>query len=108
MSSYDAVRRLASERPDWVPIMAACHREATRPGTSRFAGRWVLNDLRRRGWRGLTYKGEQVQSFPGLKMLERYGILEHDHTTRAGRRAYYTMRDPEGVDKALQELGSGP
>jgi len=92
-SGHDAVRKLARERPDWLPIVEACLEEA-KESEGEFAGAWVL-------WRA-NKKG--IKWFPGLRLLVRYGILKHTATVRAGRRAYYVMPDPEGVEKALQEL----
>ena len=94
-SGYNAVQRLARERPDWLPIVEACLEEAkeTKGG---FAGAWVLQRANKKGittW------------FPNLRLLVGYGILKHEDTTRGGRRAYYTMPDMDGVDRALRELG---
>lgn len=55
---------------------------------------WVLERSSKRG----------IRWFPNLRLLVSYGILKHEDTTRGGRRAYYTMPDPEGVEKALREL----
>jgi hypothetical protein len=108
MSSHDAVLRIADELPDWLPIVEGCLKEERQTQGSGFCGRWVLNDLTGDNWTGLTYRTTRVQSFPGLSTLVRRGILQHRSsmpTTRGGRRAYYTMPDPEGVEKALRELG---
>jgi len=96
-SVYVAVKRLAREKPDWLPIVAACRRLALT--TDTFAGRWVHNDLEKHGWSGL---------FTGLKMLESYGIVEHVKTTRAEQRAYWKMPDIAAVTVALFELGVAP
>ncbi|MFB6216523.1 MAG: hypothetical protein ABEJ72_06100, partial [Candidatus Aenigmatarchaeota archaeon] len=42
---------------------------------------------------------------PGLSVLASYDLLEKQETTRAGQRAYWKLKDPEGVRRALQELG---
>ena len=94
LSGYDAVRILAKERPDWLPIVRACLEEA-KDTKGRFAGAWVRSKAEKYG----------INWFPGLRLLVGYGILKHEDTTRSGRRAYYTMPDCEGVEKALQELG---
>ena len=105
MSGYVNVRRFAVDHRDWLPVVNACLKLARETGPSGFAGRWVLNELNRTGWKGLPYGDTRAQWFPGLKMLERYGILHHENTTRGGRRAYYTMPDPDAVEAALDELG---
>ena len=90
LSSYSAVKVLASEHPEWLEIPRACYDVADE--AEEFAGTWVVNHLGR--W------------FPSLRILARYGILEKVGTTRGGRRAYYRMVDREGVGTALRELGT--
>ncbi len=60
-----------------------------------FAGSWVLNKVKESG----------IKWFPGLRKLSSCGILERTDTSRGGRRAYYIMPDPGGVEEALRELG---
>jgi len=103
MSGYEATIRLAKEnrwynmpfgigQGDWLKVVKACYEEAVK--AREFAGSWVANRV---GW------------FPGLRTLVKYGILEKvGETVRAGRRAYYRMPDPEGVKRALEELGIDP
>lgn len=91
--------RLASERPDWIPVVrAAC--EAARMAESydgEFAGAWVLGEL--------TKKTGNSEWRPGLRTLVAYGLLEKSGpSTRGGRRSYYRMPDRHGVEQALQEL----
>lgn len=97
-----AVLELAYERGDWLPVLrAACvQARKTQPYGGRFAGSWVLQELAsqtgNREWR------------PGLRLLVAYGLLEKDgESTRGGRRAYYRMPDPDGVEQALAELDRG-
>lgn len=94
-----AVMRLASERPDWIPVLrAACQAAGAAEGfDGEFAGAWVLSELEKltgaREWR------------PGLRTLVTYGLLtKSGPSTRGGRRAYYQMRDRDGVELGLQEL----
>jgi hypothetical protein len=94
ITSYNGVKRLAKERPDWLPIVKECLACAEKYG--EFAGSWVLNEVKKIG----------IKWFPGLRILTSYGILERTETNRGGRRAYYIMPDPEGVKKALGELES--
>ena len=101
MDAYTAVKRLAREHQeengkiDWLSVVQACLEQA-KDTQGEFAGAWVLNKAKEKG----------IPWFPGLRLLVRYGILKHEDTTRGGRRAYYTMPDCEGVEKALQELGT--
>lgn len=94
-----AVMRLASERPDWLPVLqAAC--ESARQAEEydgEFAGSWVLAQLKQ-----LT--GENAWR-PGLRTLAVYGLIEKSGpSTRGGRRAYYRMPDRQGVELGLEEL----
>ena len=93
VSGYEAVKRLARERAKWLPIVEACLEENKRTGGD-FAGAWVLEEAKKRG----------VQWFPNLRILVSYGILQVKDRSRSGRRAYYIMPDPEGVQRALQEM----
>lgn len=101
--SYEGVMRLAREHPfkakgglpafdvDWLKVVKGCYEEARRLEGRSFAGAWVVDKV---GW------------FPGLRMLEKYGILKKEgETVRGGRRAYWTMPDMDGVGRALRELG---
>jgi len=100
MSGYEGTIRLAREkryfnlpfgrgRGDWLRVVKACYEEAIR--VEVFAGSWIVDKV---GW------------FPSLRTLVKYGILEKvGVTVRAGRRAYYRMPDPEGVRRALEQLG---
>ncbi len=91
MDGYEATLKLARERSHWTPVVAACLRRVRENPSAAFAGRYILDDV------GFW--------LPGLRSLVARGILRHDRTTRAGRRAYYTMPDPDGVERALGELG---
>lgn len=91
--------RLASEQPDWIPVLrAACERaRKSEPYGGEFAGRWVLQELSKQtgkpAWR------------PGLRLLVGYGLLEKvGASTRGGRRAYYRMPDRGAVERALEDL----
>lgn len=93
ISGYNAVKRLAREHPKWLPIVEACLEEA-KTTKGEFAGAWVLSQAKKKG----------INWFPNLRLFVSYGILKHEDTTRSGRRAYYTMPDIGGVQKALQEI----
>jgi hypothetical protein len=94
-----AVLRLASERPDWIPILEAASARAKKsePFGGQFAGHWVLVELEERlGSRAWV---------PGLRLLVAYGLLvKAGESSRGGRRAYYSMPDRVGVDEAIVEL----
>ena len=94
-STYANVKRLAEERPDWIPIVKECIECAEK--YKEFAGSWVLRNLEK--------KTKKKVWKPGLRTLAAYGILKKTDTSRGGRRAYYTMPNLEEVKKALHELG---
>ena len=90
---YKGVKRLAREKPAWLPIVEACLEEAKRC-EGEFAGAWILENLKKKG----------ISWFPNLRTLVSYGILQKTDVTRGGRRAYYIMPDIEGVEVALNEI----
>ena len=97
VDGYEAVMRLAQERPDWLPAVRAALAEADRVLGSDFAGAWVLRELQRqhavRTW------------YPNLRLLVGYGIVEKSgESVRQKQRAYYRMPDPAGVRRALARL----
>jgi hypothetical protein len=101
LSTRDRVQRLASDHPDWLPILRAAVvvAERTEPYGGQFAGRWVLQEWIQRE------KPEDPQR-PGLRRLEAYKlIMKAGPSTRGGRRAYWRFPDRDGVDAALKELG---
>lgn len=91
--------RLASERPEWIPVLRAAAERARKsePFGGEFAGHWVLREL-----------DEQTGNrhwLPGLRLLVGYGLIEKSgESTRGGRRAYYRMPNRKGVEDALREL----
>lgn len=98
MSTEDAVRRLAVERPDWLPVLEAAAAVAARTEAhgGEFAGALVLGELAARG--GPSW-------INNLRLLTTYGLIEKSgDSTRGGRRAYYRMPDREGVERALEKL----
>lgn len=90
---YNGVKRLFRESPNWIPIVEVCLEEA-KTISGEFAGAWVLEAAKKKG----------ITWFPNLRTLTAAGILQRTGTSRGGRRAYYIMPDPEGVERALQEL----
>ena len=99
LEGYIRTKRLAIEKPEWLPIVESVVKCAKRLNSKELAGSWVLNEAIRNG---ITWKGKNW--FPGLRTLAAYGILKKVGTARAGRRAYYVIEDMEGIEKALQEL----
>ena len=93
INAYKGVMRLAHENPKWIPVVRAAL-ETAKNTKGDFAGAWVLNRA----------KELDVDWFPNLRILVTYGILQKEGTARAGRRAYYSMPDTEGVQQALSEL----
>jgi hypothetical protein len=94
---YDGVKKLAKEYPNWLKIVKICFEIAkeSKEAEGRFTGTWVLKRARKEGIKDW---------FPNLRRLVKYGILKQEFSTRGKKRAYYTMPDPEGVERALQEL----
>ena len=94
-----AVMHLASERPDWIPVLGAACQAARKAEAynGEFAGSWVLSELQQS-------TGSAVWR-PGLRTLAAYGLLEKaGPSTRGGRRAYYRMPDRPGVELGLQQV----
>src|SRR5712691_6072078 len=91
-----AVRRLASEHPEWLPVLEAAVTVAANVEAhgGEFAGAWVVDELGRRG---------APRWIPNLRILVSYGLIEKSGpSTRGGRRAYYRMPDRAGVERALK------
>jgi hypothetical protein len=91
-----AVRRLAVEHPEWLPVLDAAIAVAKRVEDhgGEFAGAWVISELASRGGRRWV---------PNLRLLVTYGLIEKSgESTRGGRRAYYRMTDRAGIEQALQ------
>src|SRR5438034_6296103 len=95
-----AVRRLALEHPEWLPVLEAAAAVAgnVEEHGGEFAGTWVVDELARRG---------SPRWIPNLRILVSYGLLEKSGpSTRGGRRAYYRMPDRVGVVRAIEALGA--
>jgi hypothetical protein len=91
-----AVRRLALEHPEWLPVLEAAAAVAgnVEEHGGEFAGAWVVDELARRG---------TPRWIPNLRILVSYGLLEKSGpSTRGGRRAYYRMPDRAGVVRAIE------
>jgi len=91
-----AVRRLALEHPEWLPVLEATAAVAgnVEEHGGEFAGAWVVDELARRG---------SPRWIPNLRILVSYGLLEKSGpSTRGGRRAYYRMPDRVGVMRAVE------
>ena len=93
VSGYKAVKRLAVERSDWLPIVRECL-NFWKQHHADFAGAWIYQRMQEIG--GLK--------FSNLRLLVSFGILKKEGTSRQGRRAYYSIVDPEGVEQALNEI----
>jgi hypothetical protein len=96
LDGFEAVMRLARERPDWLPAVRAALAEADRCLGSDFAGAWVLRELQEHH-AGPTW-------YPNFRLLVSFGILEKTDESRPKQRAYYRMPDKEGVRRALVAL----
>lgn len=92
VSGYKAVKRLAFEYPRWLPIIRECL-NLSKETDGDFAGAWVFKRVQKRGLK-----------FPNLKLLVSFGILKKEGTSRGGRRAYYSIIDPKGIEQALKKF----
>lgn len=93
---FDAVVRLAEGEPEWIPAVRAALALADR-GAEPFAGAWILQELER----------QQAQRawYPNFRRLVTVGVFEKDgSSTRQGQRAYYRLRDPDAVRRALHSV----
>jgi hypothetical protein len=91
-----AVRRLAREHPNWVPVLEAAVSVAAE--FDEFPGAWVVEELAKQGSR---------RWIPNLRILVSHGLLEKSGpSTRGGRRAYYRMPGRGEIEQALAELGA--
>lgn len=79
--------------PNWLLILKACVKEARRTKEVGFAGAWVLREAQ---------QATGVRWFPNLRPLVSARILRRTEVSRGGKRAYYVMIDPEGVEEALR------
>ena len=94
-NSYEDVVSLLREHPRWHGIVAAALEEAKTIKGERFAGTWVLERAKKHG----------VHWIPNLRKLVAHGILvKEGDSTRGGRRAYYSMPDADGVERALRDI----
>lgn len=79
-----------SKKLDWLEVVRACYEEANRLEGRSSTGSTAFDKV---GW------------FPGLRKLERYGILRHDPELTNERETWWIMPDIDGVRRALRELG---
>ncbi len=93
-NGYKGVMRIVYENPRWLGVVQSAL-ETSKATKGDFAGSWVLNRAKEKG----------INWFPNLRILVTYGILQKVDVSRGGRRAYYSMPDPEGVEQAIKELG---
>jgi hypothetical protein len=93
-STYEAVWALASEKPDYVEVLRACHELAVEQ--SFFTAHDVNNHLSTLGIGNGRFT---------LGPLARRGLIyEVDDPSRRRRPISYGMRDVEGIGSALDRL----
>ena len=98
-SALKAVAALATERPQWVPVLEAVLRVAERaePYGGEFAGAWVLDEL--------SERSGHATWLPNLRVLVSYGFVEKTgDSTRGGRRAYYRCPGARAIGRALSRV----
>ncbi len=95
INGHDAVIHLLRDNPSWYYVVLSALEEAKSIPNGRFAGKWVLDKAKRYG----------VSWIPSLRKLVAYGVLTKvGDSTQGGRRAYYSMPDIVGVERALNEF----
>ena len=89
---YGEVMQLASDKPDWLPLVDAWY-ELSQIGSGGISAKMVYQ--------------RSGQIGPNLKGLATRGILVRraGPATRGGHRAYYTLHNPPDTARALRELG---
>ena len=92
---FVAATRFLRDHPDpnWLSVLKACVKEARRTKESGFAGAWVRQEAQQTAG---------VNWFPNLRPLVSAGILRRTEVSRGGKRAYYVMLDPDGVEAAVE------
>jgi len=95
ISGYKAVKRLLHERPELLPVARMCL-EIAKTTDNDFAGKWVLKKFR-----------DTNIKLSNLRPISSFGIIVKTGSARGGTRAYYSMPDIEGVERALTELNYG-
>jgi hypothetical protein len=99
MEAKQAVGALATERPEWIPVLEAACAVADRVEAygGEFAGAWVVDEL-------ATQTGRRAW-VPNLRVLVSYGLIEKvGESSRGGRRAYYKFLAKEAVKKTLAQI----
>jgi hypothetical protein len=97
--AFRAVAALATERPQWVPVLEAVLRvaERTEPYGGEFAGAWVLDEL--------SNRSGHATWLPNLRVLVSYGFVEKaGDSARGGRRAYYRCPGAKAIARALSRV----
>lgn len=107
--SYERVMKLAREHPyrphgdftpDWLMVVRGCYEETKGHEGKIFDGSSVVDRLR-----FLPGFENRIRWFPGLSLLQKYGILKKvGRTIQGGRKANWVMPDINGVARALREL----
>ena len=92
VSGYKAVNRLAHERPELLPVVRVCL-DMAKTTDNDFAGKWVLKKF-----------VDTDLKLSNLRSISSFGIIVKVGSARGGTRAYYSMPDLEGVEKALKAL----
>ena len=92
ISGYKAVKRMAHERPELLPVVRVCL-DIAKTTDNDFAGKWVLKKFR-----------DTDIKLSNLRSISSFGIIVKTGSARGGTRAYYSMSDINGVEEALKEL----
>jgi hypothetical protein len=93
-ATYEAVWALASDKPDYVEVLRACHELAVR---QTFFTAHDVNDL-------LSTLGIGDGRFNLRPLLDRGLVYELEDAPESKRRGVYGMEDVEGIGLALAGL----
>jgi hypothetical protein len=97
ISGYEAVKRVAEEDAEWLEVIRACLE-------------WTIEQMdnsRPVPFTRAAMSFRVGRPLPRLTWLVKRHVIVQLFTTGNEPRDYYQLRDPEGVGRALRELGHG-
>ncbi len=97
ISGYEAVKQVAQEDADWLEVIWACLE-------------WTMEQMEKGQpvpFARATISHRLGRPSPRLIWLVKRRVIVQLFTTSNEPRAYYQLRDPEGVGRALREVEHG-
>ena len=86
---------------NWLLVLrAACALSAAVEPVGQFAGKWVIDRVRR--------QPKAPSRIPGLRRLSSRGLIVKVYDSRGGNRAYYRMPQRAKIEALLDELDAPP